>query len=181
MLHTHTHLTALFLGLPGWAATRQVEPIWILLKQQTVSGSGISWARCKSAPRSWQITMPAPDRSVFYRPDAFPATQPTASKHWRHSVTALNAPNLSIIQCGCAELCSVKPVLAVHCPGPCHANLHRWGPAQSPCGYGQQQTMNYIVDACPLTKFVGELNLLHEADDDAVIWLESTSTAALAQ
>jgi len=26
-------------------------------------------------------TMPAPYRSVFYRPDALPATQPTASKH----------------------------------------------------------------------------------------------------
>jgi len=31
------------------------------------------------APR--QITMPAPQHPVFYRPDAFPATQPTASKH----------------------------------------------------------------------------------------------------
>ena len=29
------------------------------LKQETVSGSGISWAVCKSAPRSRQITMPA--------------------------------------------------------------------------------------------------------------------------
>jgi len=28
-----------------------------------VSGSGISWARCKSAPRSTQITMPAPHHS----------------------------------------------------------------------------------------------------------------------
>ena len=26
------------------------KPIWILLKQYTVSGSGISWALCKSAP-----------------------------------------------------------------------------------------------------------------------------------
>ena len=47
--HTHTHLTALFPGLPGWASTRKVKPIWILLKQETVSGSGISWAICKSA------------------------------------------------------------------------------------------------------------------------------------
>ena len=35
----------------------------------------------KSAPRSRQITMPAPHHSVFYRPDALPAAQPTASKH----------------------------------------------------------------------------------------------------
>jgi len=58
-----------------------VKPIWILLKQETVSGSGISWTVCKSAPRSRQITTPAPHHSVFYRLDALPAAQPTASKH----------------------------------------------------------------------------------------------------
>jgi len=41
--------------------------------------------------------------------------------------------------------------------------------------------MNHIVDTCPLTKFEGPLNLLHEADDDAVMRLESTVTAALAK
>ena len=79
---THACLTAICLGLPGWAGTRKV--IWILLKQETVSRSGISWAVCKSAPRSRQITMPTPHHSVFYRLDALPAAQPTASKHWRH-------------------------------------------------------------------------------------------------
>jgi len=53
--------------------------------------------------------------------------------------------------------------------------------AQSPSGCGQRQTTNHIVDMCPLMKFEGGLNLLHEADDDAVIWLESTATAALAK
>ena len=43
-------------GLPGSAGTRKVKPIWILLEQETVSGSGISWAVCKCAPRSRQIT-----------------------------------------------------------------------------------------------------------------------------
>jgi len=79
--HTHTRLTALFPGLPGWAGTRKVKPILILVKQETVSGSGISWATCKSASRSRQITMPVPHHSSFYRPDALPAAQPTASKH----------------------------------------------------------------------------------------------------
>jgi len=32
---------------------------------------------------SRQITTPAPHHSVFYRPDALPAAQPTASKHYR--------------------------------------------------------------------------------------------------
>jgi len=36
-----------------------------------------------------------------------------------------------------------------------------------------------IVDTCPLTKFEGGLNILHEADDDAVIWVEFTATVAL--
>ena len=58
--HTHTHLTDLCSGLPGWTGTRKVKPIWILLKQETVSGGGISWAICKSAPRSRQITTSAP-------------------------------------------------------------------------------------------------------------------------
>jgi len=30
-----------------------------------------------------QTTTPTSHHSVFYRPDALPATQPTASKHWR--------------------------------------------------------------------------------------------------
>jgi len=74
MLHTHnTHpFNGLCPGLPVWASTRKVKPIWILLRQWV--------AICKSAPRSRHITMPVPHHSVFYRPDALPAAQPTASK-----------------------------------------------------------------------------------------------------
>jgi len=32
---------------------------------ETTNGSGISWAKCTSASRSRQITMPEPHRSVF--------------------------------------------------------------------------------------------------------------------
>jgi len=45
------------------------------MKQETVSGSGISWAVCKSTLRSRQITTPALHRSVFYRPYALPLNQ----------------------------------------------------------------------------------------------------------
>jgi len=83
----HTYLTALFPGLPRWAGTRKVKPIWILLKQETVSGNGISWAICKSTPRSRQITTPAPTTQFFYRPDALPAPiqqrQSTEGKWYR--------------------------------------------------------------------------------------------------
>jgi len=84
--HTHTRLMALCLGQPRRASTRKVKPIWNLLKQETVSGSGISWLICKSAPCSRHRTTPALHHSVLYRPDALPATQPTVSKHWRHNL-----------------------------------------------------------------------------------------------
>ena len=83
--YTHTRLTALFPGLPGWAGTRKVKPIWILLKQETVSGGGISWSYASLHFAPDRITTPAPHHSVFYRPNAISAAQPTASKHWRHS------------------------------------------------------------------------------------------------
>jgi len=50
-----------------------------LLEQEIVSGSGISWAICKSAPRIRQITTPAPHHSDFYRMDALPSCHPTNS------------------------------------------------------------------------------------------------------
>jgi len=86
--HKHTFNGPLF-GTTQVSRYQKAKPIWILLKQETVSGSGISWAICKSAPRSRQITTPAPDHSVFYRPGTLPAAQPTASKHRRqHSTIA---------------------------------------------------------------------------------------------
>ena len=63
-----------------------------------MSGSGISWAICKSAPHSRQITTPAPHHSVFYRPDALPAAQPTASKHWRQHIHINNALQCSLLR-----------------------------------------------------------------------------------
>jgi len=54
------------------------------MKQEMMGGSGISWTTCKSfAPRARQITTLVSYHSVFYRPDALPATRSTASKCWR--------------------------------------------------------------------------------------------------
>ena len=67
--------------LQTYARTKNTSDTHIRLTAICLS---IRWAICKSAPRSRQVTMPVPHHSVFYRPDALPATQPTASKHWRH-------------------------------------------------------------------------------------------------
>ena len=58
--HTHTHpLTALFPGLPRWATTRKVKPIWILLKQVTVSGQPTASKHWRVIqPESWHYTVP---------------------------------------------------------------------------------------------------------------------------
>ena len=57
------------------------------LKQETVSGSGISWVMCKSAPHSRQITMPASHHSVFLHARC-PSCHPTNSVRALYSVTA---------------------------------------------------------------------------------------------
>jgi len=44
---------------------RKVKPIWILLKQETVSGSGISWALCKSPPHSREKPCQHPTTQFF--------------------------------------------------------------------------------------------------------------------
>ena len=67
--------------------------MWILLKQETVTGSGISWAVCKSAPCSRQITTPAPHHSVFLQAGC-PSCCPT------NSVKALKA-----LVTACRKLC----------------------------------------------------------------------------
>ena len=67
VLNTHTHTHTRFYvpqdfvrDYPGELVP---EPIWILLKQETASGSDISWAICKSAPCPWEITTPASHHS----------------------------------------------------------------------------------------------------------------------
>ena len=76
--HTHTHTHQFNGPLSGTTRESQYQKGRTNLKQETVSGSGISRAIWKSAPCSRQITTPAPHHSVFYRPDALPATLPTA-------------------------------------------------------------------------------------------------------
>jgi len=86
--NTHTTVLLLFWNMSGTTRvsryqkgkTRQVKTNLDLLEQEIVSGSGICWAICKVCTSSQTIT-PTSHHSVFYRLDALPAAQPTASKH----------------------------------------------------------------------------------------------------
>ena len=80
----NTHLTALCPGLPRWAGTRKVRPIWILRKQETCEWQWHQLGHmqvCTSLQTDNHASTPP---LSFYRSDALPAAQPTASKHWRH-------------------------------------------------------------------------------------------------
>jgi len=64
--HTHTHpFNGPLSGTTRVSRYQKGKPILILLKQETVTGSGISWAICKSAPCSRETTTPALHHSVF--------------------------------------------------------------------------------------------------------------------
>ncbi|KAJ8339383.1 hypothetical protein SKAU_G00361690 [Synaphobranchus kaupii] len=62
--------------------------------------------------------------------------------------------------------------------GPCLASLHRWGSSPSPlCARGEEQTMEHIIEACPLQRLKGGLDILHTADQEATAWLEDFAFA----
>ena len=105
--HTHTHpFNSPFSGTTRVSRYQKGKPIWILLKQETVSGSGISWAICKSAPCSTQITTPAIHHSVFLQAGC-PSCRPTNSVkalkcHWTTQLinaTKRNSSSLKKISC----------------------------------------------------------------------------------
>ena len=75
--HTHTCLTALFPGLPGWAGTRKVKPIWILLESER-QWHQLSHMHVCTSLQTNNHTSTSP-----LRLDALPAAQTTVSKHWR--------------------------------------------------------------------------------------------------
>ena len=91
-----------FAGLPGWVSTRKVKPIWILAKQETVNGSGISWVICKSAPRFRQITTPASHHPPCYTKRVKVSGYLTMPYRWRlaYGPLALTVSCFSKIQIG---------------------------------------------------------------------------------
>ena len=91
--HTHTHKHTFNDPFSGTTLVSQYQKgkktIRILLKQETVSGSGINWAIYKSAPHFKQITMPAPHHSVFLQAGCLSCRQINSVKAlkglWRES------------------------------------------------------------------------------------------------
>ena len=87
--HTHTRLTALFPGLPGWAGTREVKPIWILLKQD----SDWQWHQlgymqlCTSLQTDNHASTPPLSFFTGRMPFLPPNQQRQGTlRHWRHTV-----------------------------------------------------------------------------------------------
>jgi len=80
--HTHTHILR-----PSWILSRTTlvsqhqkgKTNLDLMEQEIVSGSGISWAICKSVPWPRHITMPTSHHSLFYIQDECPSCHPTNS------------------------------------------------------------------------------------------------------
>jgi len=67
-LLTHIICYYYYIRLTAFFSSRHQKgkPFWILLEQEIMGESGISWTICKSvAPRCRQITTPVPHHSVF--------------------------------------------------------------------------------------------------------------------
>ena len=94
ILQTSRNFLCMLIVCVAQFCSADIAVIWTLLKQETVSGSDISWAVCKSAPRSRLITMPAPHHSVCYRPDVFlPPNQQRQSTEGNCLVTLTQRKN----------------------------------------------------------------------------------------
>ena len=74
-LNTHPHLTTLFLDYLGGPVPERWNQFGFYWSKRQW---GISWAICKSASRSRQITMPVPHHSSFLQAEC-PSCRPTNS------------------------------------------------------------------------------------------------------
>jgi len=93
---TYTRLTALCPGLPWWAGTRKVKTsgfYWSKRQWVAVASAGPYMQVCTLLQTDNHASTPP---LGFYRPDAFPAAQPTASQHWRHCCQSLTQNNLTV-------------------------------------------------------------------------------------
>jgi len=75
----HNRFTVLFPGTPGWASARR-ELLDLMVQGKINRGRHTDHLARRHSNRTIQCP-PPPSPTIFYRPNALPATQPTASKH----------------------------------------------------------------------------------------------------
>lgn len=52
--------------------------------------------------------------------------------------------------------------------------MHKWGMVDSPdCACGQAQTVRHVAQECPLLRFGGGIDGLHEALEEAEEWIKN--------
>ena len=135
-----------------------------------MSGSGISWAICKSAD-FLLTTTPAPHHSVFYRPDALPVVQPTASQHWRQ------VRHLHLRKCWVVCSCEWDGTFGVNlvrlwlfCRSGTQSNTvcHWLQPTES----YQECLRTFLIVVGTVVPFVGSVNVLRK---DEISWGRASS------
>ena len=81
-------------GLPRYASTRKVKPIWSKRQWVAVASAGL-YASLHLTSENHTSTPPL----SFCRPDALPAAQPTASKDWRQLKQSYNCYYIHTLTC----------------------------------------------------------------------------------
>jgi len=76
---THTRLTVLLPGLPGWAGTSKLKTNLDFTEARDSEWQWHQQGICKSAPRSRQTTTPAPHHSTSFLQAGCPSCRPTNS------------------------------------------------------------------------------------------------------
>jgi len=121
----HTHLTALCPGLPRWAGTRKVKPVWM---------SGFYWSK-----RQWvAVASAGPYANLHLAPDRQPHQHPTQwciggvygvyqppGFFWQRILTSVIINKQCIFRPCATPLCVYPPpFLAIH-HWPYHSVFHR--------------------------------------------------------
>ena len=87
----YIHLMAFFSRTTRVSQYQKGKPIWILLEQEVM---GWQWHQLNHMQIICTLLQTDNHASTsplsFYRPDALPAAQPTASKHWRRSMLLIH-------------------------------------------------------------------------------------------
>jgi len=94
--------------------TRKVKTIWIYWSE-IVSGSGISWAVCKPAPRTRQITMPeSPTQFFIGRMPFLPPNQQRQSTEGSIMLNVINMLHITVFTKLAASLTEqMSPILVM--------------------------------------------------------------------